>query len=307
VTGYLDPLYAKSLATTGQPQKLEQSGGWILRRQIEGCSFYDGMGCYPIFCCSDWSRLHVDLSEAGIEKELVSLVVVTDPFGTYDVDYLRNCFQELVVPFKEHYVVDLSRDMETFVSNHHRRNARIALREVKTEICSNSSENVTAWIRIYNNLIDRHNIKGVPAFSAVTLSAQLQVPGLVLFRAAPKRRNEETIGMSLWYIQGNVAYYHLGAYDNVGYSLKASFALFWQALQHFAAIGVQWLSLGAGAGTKSNGSEGLIRFKQGWSTGTRTAYLCGRIFDKDKCAEIMLLKDISSNRYFPPYRFGEFI
>ena len=69
------------------------------------------MGCYPIFTCQDWSKLAPDLQDLG--DALVSLALVTDPFGEYDEPYLRRNF-DIVFPFKEHYVVDLQRPITEF-------------------------------------------------------------------------------------------------------------------------------------------------------------------------------------------------
>jgi hypothetical protein len=79
VTGYLHPLYAESLSEFGTPYELARCRGWILKRQIPGFSYYDAMGCYPLFPCQDWSKLSGDLEELG--DQLVCLSVVTDPFG----------------------------------------------------------------------------------------------------------------------------------------------------------------------------------------------------------------------------------
>ena len=77
--GYLSPEYVASQAECGQPLALPRSGGWLLERRIPGSEATDAMGPYPIFCCSDWSVLGDDL--AGLGDRLVSLVLVTDPFG----------------------------------------------------------------------------------------------------------------------------------------------------------------------------------------------------------------------------------
>lgn len=301
MTGYLHPSYAQSLAEIGTPRELFHSRGWILERQIPGIPYHDAMGCYPLFVCQDWSQLHADLEDMG--SELVTLSLVTDPFGDYDKKYLRRCFRNAVLPFKEHFIVDLRCPMKTFVCQHHRRYARKALRELKVEKCEDPTQFLNEWMELYANLIKRHSIRGTLVFSGSAFAKQLSVPGIVAFRAEYK---ETTAGMLLWYVQGEVGYYHLGAYSNLGYDMRASFALFWFAIEHFAGNGLTWLNLGAGAGVKGNGTDGLSRFKQGWSTGTRTAYFCGRIFDPAKYSEIVKIKGISVTDYFPAYRRGEF-
>jgi lipid II:glycine glycyltransferase (peptidoglycan interpeptide bridge formation enzyme) len=106
--------------------------------------------------------------------------------------------------------------------------------------------------------------------------------------------------MTLWYVSGDVAYYHLAAYSDRGYDLGASFALFWTALKYFAAIGIRWAAIGAGPGTTA-AESGLTRFKRGWSTGTRSAHFCGRILQPTAYAELSANAAAGSS-YFPAYR-----
>lgn len=300
MTGYAHRAYAESLAEVGTPQPLPRSGGWLLRRAIEGFPAADAMGCYPLFCCPDWSRLREDLDE--LEGRLVSVALVADPFGAHTPDLLRDCFGDVVVPFKEHYVVDLERDVEQFAHPHHRRNARRALREIEVEECDAPSRLLDDWAALYATLVARHDVRGVAAFSRESFAGQLRVPGCVAFRAS---LGGETVGMLLWYAQGEVAYYHLGAYSERGYEARASFALFSRAIAEFARRGLRWLCLGGGAGA-SDASSGLGRFKSGWATGTRTAYFCGRVLDREAYARIVAAKGVVPTRYFPAYRLGEF-
>jgi hypothetical protein len=299
--GYLHHSYAESMAAFGEPCILPESGGWVLKRRIPGFTYYDAMGCYPLFACQDWSQLHVDLQQKG--GELVSLALVTDPFGDYDPAYLRRCFKDVAVPYKEHFVVELSCFDDTFSSSRHYIYARKALREIAVEKCDEPAEHIDEWVRLYDNLIARHAICGISAFSCESFAKQLRVPGIVAFRAV---REGETVGMTLWYVRENYGYYHLGAYSGAGYLLRASYAMFRSAIRYFAASGLQWLNLGAGAGVNGDSMDGLSQFKRGWATGTRTAYFCGRIFDRDKYRDITKAKGISSTGYFPAYRLGEF-
>jgi hypothetical protein len=136
------------------------------------------------------------------------------------------------------------------------------------------------------------------AFSPSSFAKQLSVPGIVAFRAA--NNSNTTLGMTIWYRMGEIAYYHLGAYALLGYESHASYALFWTAINHFSAAGLRWLDLGASAGLQNNDSDGLSQFKRGWSTGTRTAYLCGRILDPLTYARLTERHGAVAD-YFPAY------
>jgi hypothetical protein len=270
----------------------------VLQRSIEGSGHKDVVGTYPVFTCRDWEQLHVDLD--ALDGELVSIVLVTDPFGDYDVDYLQRCFVDLAVPYKEHFVVDLRQTPYKFVHSHHRRNARKALASVVIDFPRTTPELVQDWRELYAMLIDRHAINGMAALPPAALSAQLYVPGLTVIRAV---HDGVTVGLTLWYEWRGVAYYHLAAYSPQGYALRASFALFWHAIEHFAAAGLRWLSLGAAAGEQAREDDGLSRFKRGWATGTRTVFLCGRILHRAEYARLVRVRGFTSNvNYFPAYR-----
>lgn len=300
MTGYMHPDYIQSLSEFGMPRELPQCGGSVLIRPIPGFSCFDAMGCYPLFFCQDWSQLHLDLKT--LENELVSLSLVTDPFGKFDLSSLSYCFDH-VVPFKEHFIVDMRQSIDACVTEHHRRYIRKSLNYVTIELCEKTTEILDEWTKLYDYLIQKHLIKGITAFSTKVFSKQLSIPGLTAFRAM---YDGQSVGMLLWYLQNDVAYYHLGSSSPRGYELHTSFALFSYAIKYFAEAGIRWLDLGAGAGIDGNGTDGLTRFKRGWSNGTRTVYLCGRIFNQEKYADIVRAKDITAAGYFPAYRKGEF-
>lgn len=299
MAGYAHPAYAAALSDYGQPRALPLSRGHILVSPIRDIPSLDARGCYPLFACADWSRLPDDLEAVG--RDLISLVLVADPFGSHEHTQLAACFPDLCIPFKEHFVVDLEQPFEARVSPHHARNIRKATQTLEVEVCADPLAHSDDWVRLYGNLVNRHQIRGLAAFSAQSLVCQLQVPGLVMLRAL---HGGETAGIILWYVHGNVAYYHLAAYSDLGYNLRASFALFAHSMQYFSTR-VRWLNLGAGAGVHASDDDGLTRFKRGWATGTRTAYLCGRIFDRERYDEIVRLRGVTGTGFFPLYRKGE--
>jgi len=108
------------------------------------------MGCYPLFACQDWSQLHSDLASLG--NELVSLSLVADPFGEFDLTYLKQFFG-MVIPFKEHLVADLRQPMSVIVSKHHRRYTRKALQDVRVELCPDPKSYIDEWVKLYATLI----------------------------------------------------------------------------------------------------------------------------------------------------------
>ncbi|HZN04818.1 MAG TPA: GNAT family N-acetyltransferase [Candidatus Polarisedimenticolia bacterium] len=296
---YAHPGYAASLSEFGTPRALPGSGGFLLERAIPGTSDRDAMGCYPLFSCLDWSRLGDDL--AALEGTLVSVAAVVDPFGLDDEERLRACFRDRVVPFKEHFIADLDRHDLASLSRHHRYYARRALARSDVEVCVDPPQHLDEWLALYATLCARHDLRGIQAFSRTAFEQQLRVPGIVLLRA---RSDGETIGAHLWYVQGEVAYSHLAAASPRGYEAMVFYALYWRACEHFRGR-VRVVDFGAGAGLAAGADDGLTRFKRGWANGTRMAYFCGRILDRERYAKI-LAGGRAEERYFPAYRAGEF-
>jgi hypothetical protein len=278
---------------------LPRSGGWILQRQIPNTSDWDGIGCYPLFACQDWSQLPVDLDY--LQTDLVTLALVTDPFGAYDPASLKEFF-DLVIPFKQHFIVDLKRPIDEIISSHHRYYAQRALRQLQVDRCKNPPEFLSQWVSLYATLTEKHKLSGIKAFSKHAFAKQLNTPGTILFHASD---GQEIVAACIYFVQGAVGYNHLMALSPNGYKLSASYALYWKVIEYFQGK-LRWLDLGAGAGLQNKSDDGLTFFKRGWSTGTREAFFCGRILDQKKYACITAAKKISTSDFFPAYRKGEF-
>jgi len=112
------------------------------------------------------------------------------------------------------------------------------------------------------------------------------------------------VGMQLWYRSGSVAHYHLGAYTDEGYDVRASFGLFWRSIEYFADEGVAVLNLGGGAGLRADAADGLARFKRGWATRSAHSLLVGRILDLGEYTRLTGAGKQGTD-FFPAYRSGE--
>jgi hypothetical protein len=294
--GYLHPRYTTSLSEFGQPSALPESGGWLLVRPIRGTPHRDAIGGDRLLFCSDWSRLEHDLNRIS---DLVTVTAVSDPFANVEPEYLRRCFPDLMVRYKEHYVVDLQRPSPIA---HHRAKVRKASPFIQTRVVLTPSAYLDVWEGLYSELRQKHNLSGMRAFSRPAFEQQLTIPGCVAVMAF---LDGSCVAMNLWYIMGEIAYSHLTAANSLGYQFSATYPLIQSAIEAFPSYGVRWLNLGAGAGSQSADHDGLAWFKKGWSTGTRPTYLCGRIFDHDTYRNLAGA-EIQSLGYFPAYRRGEF-
>jgi hypothetical protein len=299
--GYASHAYAAALVDLGRPRLLPRSGTTLVDRPIPGCSWLDACGPYPLLVVSSWAELGDDLAELAANSRdttdvPVSVVAVVSPFPEVGADERRRAFPDVVRRYKEHHVVDLS--STGAVSRHHARNVRRALAAVEVELVEDSAQYLDEWCALYGHLRRRHSITGLAAFSRESFERQLAVPGLTAFRAVA---SSDTVGMTLWIETDGVAYYHLGAYSDAGYELGASFALFATAIDHFRTR-LGWLDLGAGPDADV-ADGGLARFKGGWATGTRPAFLCGRVLDPHRYERLVSRSPAAAaSSFFPAYR-----
>jgi hypothetical protein len=297
VAGYLHPGYAASLAEWGAPTELPRSGGWFLKRPIPGIEAWDGMGCYPFLACRDWSALGSDLE--GLKGELVSFVAAPDPFGDYTVAQLVAAFGDQVVKFKDHHVADLRRPLDSFLSKRRRQRADRALRIVDVEFSEQPLQHLDAWMEVFSHSAEQFGLRGLRAFSREAFRQQLALPGAAMSLA---RQGSELVAAHIQMVHGGVAYAHMAAAKPAAGTIGAAAALYYAELMYYAGK-VDWIDWGGEAGLSTSGS--LSTFKQGWSTGVRPAYICGRILDRPLYEQLALAAGARGG-YFPAYRAGEF-
>ncbi len=212
-TGYADPAYAETLAGHGAPRRLTHSRGSILVRSVPGTDAYDAIGPYPLFACADWDGLAEDVD--ALRGELATLTLVADPFGAWTPEQLAGTFVDVCVPFKEHFVVDLTRPPLESASRHHRRDTARSRRLARVERVSRPPQFAAEWEELYRGLVARQGIRGIAAFPGAALERQLHLNGMVAFRA---ECDGALAGGALWLVAGSVAYYHLAAYNERGYA-----------------------------------------------------------------------------------------
>ena len=255
-------------------------------------------------CATEWAATpssHARIGRAfnddlrALTDQLVSLTVVADPFGNFTEDLLRRAF-EVVLPYKQHYVTDLSLPIERWIGRRHRRNVEKSLGLVELEVCPDPLELLDVWAALYAELIERHGITGLRTFSRTAFEKQLGVPGVAMFKASIAGH---VVGLHIWYVHDEVAYGHLGATSARGYDVMASYALYWHAIEYLRAR-VRWLDLGAAAGlSDARGDSGLNRFKAGWSNGVRQTYLCGRVFQPAVYSSLAEARGIGATSVIP--------
>lgn len=283
------------MAEFGSPLWLPNCRGHVLLRPIPGTDFTDAASCYPLFTCKNPAALAADfplLRDSGA----ISLTLVTDPLTGFEPEVLSAVGQSIARPYKAHYLVDLN--AESFGSIHHRRNARRCSRQARFSVCQHPVAELQNWCDLYEQLIERHEITGPARFSRQAFVKQLALPGVLLIEA--RNATDELLGMQFWFHDQTKAWHHLSGFSPAGYRQGGvSYGLMAFALAELKSRGVQVANLGAGAGLQADADDGLSRFKQGWSTHTRDAWLCGAIINADLYAQLSAGHETD---FFPAYR-----
>jgi hypothetical protein len=136
--------------------------------------------------------------------------MVTGPIGIEDPSRLRDCFPDLVVRFKQHYTFDLTRALAA-QSRAIAATTLHGLRDVAVHVCEQARNWATIWT------LEPYGCAAVTFWVAAVFLLSVRAPsggaGLVMFRAVYRN---EVVGMTLWYVQDEVAHYPLAASSNLG-------------------------------------------------------------------------------------------
>jgi len=293
IGGYADPQYLESLSEFGETVLLPESGaGWLVRG-IGGTDLLDARAPYPLLACQDWKALG---SELARHSDWVSAVAVPDPLTAPEPKVLRDNFPDACRPYKTHWVVRMDGGYAGPTSEGHRRNVRKGESTAFVSRVEPTSDALCDWLRLYDRLVAKHRFDGIARFSKRAFAQQFAMSGMRIYAA---KVGSKTVSMSLWLVDGERAYYHLGATNERGYAARAPYAMFQVALSDLGESGCSLVLLGAGAGIEEDAEDGLSRFKRGWSNESRQSYLCGRILDRTAYER---LGGDDGSSYFPAYR-----
>lgn len=297
-TGYASEAFGEACRDHGRPLRLRSCGASVLLRKIGATPFVDAMGCYPLFSCQHWDRLADDLKDLG--RDCVSLVLVSDPFAPLDQPGLEAIFDRVVF-FKDHYVADLALETRDFVSGKRLRSARGILRRMRIEVVAQPAGLVDDWLHLQHALQQRHGSGAMRLLTREAAARLFATPGVIVLRAT---LDDVLMGMHVDILAGDVVYAHLAAYSREGYAGNASLAINVFEIEYFRDK-ARWIDWGGNAGRANDVNDGLARFKSRFSTGSRPAYLCGKIFQHARYDELVCARPGSNGAYFPAYRAGD--
>ena len=283
---YTSKEYAESFSFQGYKSvELNDNGIWLLERPIPGTNYFDLMGCYPL---TTFDR-DDNFSYSG---EAISMTMVSDIFSQPEISELSNQF-DYVQFFKPHYYIDFSKEI-TF-SDHHKYEIKRALKKGCIVKRVALSEVIEEWNSFYSNLISRHNITGIQTFHPKAFDAIKNSDKLVTFAVY---HEDKPINLHICIIHNQYAYSHLNAASELSYKLGASYLVYDAFINYFKDNGYAAIDVGGGAGVNET-SNGMTKFKQGFSNAEKDCYICGKVLNENVYNQ--LSKD-KVGAFFPLYR-----
>lgn len=288
---YASLSYARSLDQIGQALAVPEWGGHVLTRSTPNGDGDDAVGPYPLTVLGSGADLSGGLNHLKAQG-LLSVVVVLDAASRPTIEALTAAF-DFARPFKAHHVHDRRLGPPVYDKHHRyeikRAHARVEAREIAL------ADHLSDWISLYGELIARHDLSGIHAFSDAHHFALVAMPGLRAFGAFI---DERLVSAHLFVTFEGRAISHLAASSAEGYAAGAAYAVNDIALERLSDC--ETINFGGGAGTSDTGGDGLSRFKSGFANTTETAWLCGAILDPDAYTTLSVGRQ--DNGYFPAYR-----
>jgi len=289
---YATDVYARSLLHWGKPLAVPAWGTSVIVREIDGAQ--DAAGVYPFAVFKHDADIATGIEQLR-NSGLVSLVMVFDAFHCPDAIELERHF-DFVRPFKTHYIYRKEKGAIRY-DTHHQRALRRAQREVRVEsldlkLYSNS------WQSLYDNVITKFRLTGLHAFPEDHAKKISTIEGVTALGAW---HDDNLVSCHIFASNGKYAHSHLVASNQDGYDTRAAYAINDFAITCFRDE--QVINFGGGAGAGDKESDGLARFKRGFSNDTELSYLCGVILDKERYDALCTARDIAHDTsYFPAYR-----
>jgi len=286
---YATAAYAKSLPHIGEAFEVPEWRTSVLVRPIAGGKRRDAIGPYPLTVLAPDADI-----DGGLQRlraaGLVSVVLVTDDRPRPDMD---GAALDVARPFKSHFLHDRSVG-PLALGKHHRYEVKRALARVEVAKIA-LGDHLQAWSALYGQLAARHGFAGLHAFPAAHHETLATLPGLRAFGAFLEGR---LVSAHLFVTHQSHAISHLAASSAEGYETGAAYAV--NHLAVTALTDCEIINFGGGAGLGEDPSDGLVRFKRGFSNRVAPSWLRGAILDHD--AYRNLAADYGETGFFPAYR-----
>lgn len=292
--------YCRCLEDFGSPFLLDDSSGYLLRRDVTGSTLADLVFPYPMFTVEDEGLLLRSL-QGGRAAGMISATIISDPLS----DFTPSADSwDLSVRWKTHLIVDNSKPSANAMSTKVLYYSRRASERFGFEVSFSREDRMSLiddWLSLWGMLVERHGLQGLKALSVQYFRRLFELDEVFL---AVLRNETGVHSIHIWIIDGDRAYSHLHASDAKAYECSANYLLYSEELLRLPEIGCRRCLLGSASGT--GGDDGLFRFKKQFSNSTSENHLLGLVIDRKTYGDLTG-SPTHDGGYFPSYRHGELL
>jgi len=232
-----------------------------------------------------------------LEENIIAEFIRFHPFNSFpkeDQEFLNmNIYDRDVV------YIDLSLSKEDRWKNY-ASNTRNILRKCEKVLVFQKSDNIEAFIELYEKTMDKNNATDFYYFSREYYKQLISHENIELYEI---RQEEQMISMAFFMFGEDIGHYHLSANDYKMRKYNANYFILDQIFDIAKNKGEKYFLLGGGTtGSKDNS---LLKFKQKFSPLIKQFYISGKIYNHEiynKYIQAWEQQSKEEIRYFLKYR-----
>ena len=232
-----------------------------------------------------------------LEKKIIAEFIRFHPWNTFPQEQKE--FLNMNIYDRDVVYVDL------FLSKEERwkrysSNTRNILRKCEKELVFQKSDNIEAFIELYEKTMDKNNATDFYYFSREYYEQLISNENIELYEI---RQDGKIISMAFFMFSDELGHYHLSANDYEMRRYNANYFILDQIFEIAKHKGKRYFLLGGG--TTSNKDDSLLKFKQKFSSLTKLFYISGKIYNNEifsKYRQVWEQQSKEEIKYFLKYR-----
>jgi len=232
-----------------------------------------------------------------LEKKIIAEFIRFHPWNTFPQEQKE--FLDMNSYDRDVVYVDLSLSKEKRWKNY-ASNTRNILRKCEKELVFQKSDNIEAFIELYEKTMEKNNATDFYYFSKEYYEQLINNENIKLYEI---RQDGKIISMAFFMFRDEIGHYHLSANDYEMRRYNANYFILDQIFEIAKNKGKRYFLLGGGTTTDINDS--LLKFKQKFSSLTKPFYISGKIYNNEiysKYKQVWEQQSKEEIKYFLKYR-----
>ena len=232
-----------------------------------------------------------------LEKKIIAEFIRFHPWNTFPQEQKE--FLNMNSYDRDVVYVDLSLSKEERWKNYSS-NTRNILRKCEKELVFQKSDNIEAFIELYEKTMEKNNATDFYYFSREYYEQLISNENIELYEI---RQDGEIISMAFFMFSDEIGHYHLSANDYEMRRYNANYFILDQIFEIAKNKGKRYFLLGGG--TTTDIDDSLLKFKQKFSSLIKQFYISGKVYNNEIYSQYKQVWEQRSKeeiRYFLKYR-----